>query len=89
MGKITVKVIPSSSRDAIVGWLDESLKIKVKAPPERGKANIAVIELLAAKLGIDKRSIEVVSGHSSPAKIIEIQGLDDAQIVVSIENLKI
>jgi uncharacterized protein len=89
MGKITVKVIPSSSRDAIVGWLDEALKIKVKAPPERGKANIAVIDLLATKLGVDKRSIEVISGHSSPAKIIEIHGLDDAQIVVSIENLKI
>jgi uncharacterized protein len=88
MGRITVKVVPSSSRDAIVGWLDESLKIKVKAPPERGKANIAVINLLAANLGIDKRSIEIVSGNSSPAKILEIHGLDEAEIIASIESLE-
>jgi uncharacterized protein len=87
MGKIRVKVVPSSSRDLVVGWLGESLKIKVKAPPEKGKANAAVIELLASKLGIDKDLIEVVSGHSSPFKVLSIQGLADSQIVAYLKDV--
>jgi uncharacterized protein len=86
MGRISVKVVPSSSRDLIVGWLGESLKIKVKAPPEKGKANAAVINLLAAKLSIDKGLIEVVSGQSSPSKVLLIQGLDDAQMMALLKR---
>jgi uncharacterized protein len=86
MGKLHIKVVPSSSNDVIVGWLGESLKIKVKAPPEKGKANAAVIDLLASKLCIDKRSIEVVSGQSSPSKVLSIQGLDNSQIVDSLKR---
>ena len=87
MGKINVKVVPSSSRNLIVGWLGESLKIKVKAPPERGKANAAVIGLLASKLDIDKELIEVVSGQSSPSKVLSIHGLDDFQIMALLKRL--
>jgi uncharacterized protein len=86
MGKISLKVVPSSSRDSIVGWLGDSLKIKVKAPPEKGKANTAVINLIAAKLGIDKRSISIFSGELSSSKILEIAGLDDAQILEAIDS---
>jgi len=81
MAKISVKVVPSSSKDVIVGWLGESLKIKVKAPPEKGKANAAVIDLLAAKLAIDRDLIEICSGHASSSKVVAIQGWDEAQIL--------
>ena len=77
MAKIHVKVVPSSSRDAVVGWLGESLKVKVQAPPEKGRANLAVVALLAKHLGLDPQAIEVVSGHASPAKVLSIAGLDD------------
>jgi uncharacterized protein (TIGR00251 family) len=80
MGRITVKVVPGSSRDQIVGWLGDALKIKVMAPPEKGKANEAVVELLSMTLGISSDDIEVVSGHSSPSKIIAINGMDDGAI---------
>ncbi|MGP1385677.1 MAG: DUF167 domain-containing protein [Thainema sp.] len=80
MGKIQVKVVPSSSKDVIMGWLGESLKVKVQAPPEKGKANAAVIELLAEHLGIDKSQIEIASGHSSPNKVLLIHGWSDEQI---------
>ena len=68
--------MPGSSRDEIVGWLGDSLKVKVKAPPEKGRANEAVVALLADHLGIDASSIAVVSGHSSPAKVMEVDGMD-------------
>jgi uncharacterized protein (TIGR00251 family) len=52
MGRLSVKVVPGSSRNQIVGSLGDALKIKVMAPPEKGKANEAVVELLSMKLGI-------------------------------------
>jgi uncharacterized protein len=61
--------------------LGESLKIKVMAPSEKGKANAAVIDLLASKLGIEKGLIEVVSGQSSPSKVLLISGFDVCQIM--------
>jgi uncharacterized protein (TIGR00251 family) len=80
MARIHVKVVPSSSRDAVMGWLGESLKVKVMAPPEKGRANLAVVALLAKHLGIEPQAIEVVSGHSSPAKVLSISGLDDEAV---------
>ena len=52
MGRLSLKVVPGSSRDEIVGWLGDSLKVKVKALPEKGRANEAVVALLAERLGI-------------------------------------
>lgn len=39
MGRLSLKLVPGSSRDEVVGWLGDSLKVKVKAPPEKGRAN--------------------------------------------------
>jgi uncharacterized protein (TIGR00251 family) len=78
--RLKVKVVPGSSRNEIVGWLGDALKVKVMAPPEKGKANEAVIGLLAAALGIATDDISVVSGHSSPAKVVAIAGIDDETI---------
>jgi uncharacterized protein (TIGR00251 family) len=78
--RLKAKVVPGSSRNRIVGWLGDALKINVTAPPEKGKANDAVVELLAAALGIATDDISVVSGHSSPAKLVAISGIDDETI---------
>jgi len=77
---LKVKVIASSSRDSIAGWLDDALKVKVMAPPEKGKANKAVISLLADRLSIDSHAINIIGGHSSPNKTITIDGLTEAGI---------
>jgi hypothetical protein len=85
MARLNVKVVPGSSRNQIVGWLGDALKIKVTAPPEKGLANEAVIELLAEALGLSSKDIEIESGHSSPSKIVAINGLDDEAIKKSFE----
>lgn len=61
------------------------MKIKVMAPPEKGRANAAVIGLLADHLGIGADAVEIESGHSSPSKIVAINGLDDEAIKKSFE----
>jgi uncharacterized protein (TIGR00251 family) len=85
MGRLNVKVVPGSSRNQIVGWLGDALKIKVTAPPEKWQANEAVIKLLAETLGISTDDIKVVSGHSSPSKIVAITGMDDEAIKKAFE----
>ncbi len=88
MGRLSLKVVPGSSRDEVVGWLGDSLKVKVKAPPEKGRANEAVVALLADRLGFDPSSIAVVSGHGSPAKVVAINGIDDDAIRQAFPNEK-
>jgi len=85
--KLQIKVIPSSSKDCIAGWLDDTLKVKVKAPPERGKANKAVIKTLEKTLGLAKGSIDISSGTTSTLKIIEISGEDDSLIEKKLANI--
>ena len=77
---LPVKVVPGSSRDKIAGVLGDSLKVTTSAPPEKGKANLAVAALLAAALGVDKRSVELISSPSNPRKEFRISGLSSAQI---------
>ncbi len=78
--KLLLKVVPKSSRNSIVGWMGETLKVCVTAPPERGKANGAVAEVLAAALGVPKESVRIVVGLTSTRKVVEIDGLDAAEV---------
>lgn len=70
--KLSVKVIPSSSKDQIIKIDELSFKIKTTKPPEDGKANEAVIEILADYFKIKKSQINIISGHTSQKKIIDI-----------------
>lgn len=83
--KLSVKVIPSSSKDCIAGWLGDSLKIKVQASPEKGKANRAVIKVLAKAFGINSKSISIVSGETSTNKVLVINGLSKEDIIQRLE----
>lgn len=72
---IMVKVVPGSSKTAISGWLEGMIKIKVAAPPEKGKANECLVEFLADKLKVRRNSISIISGASSPVKQVRISGI--------------
>lgn len=71
---IPVKAVPGASRTEIVGEWDGRLKIVVAAPPEKGKANQAIANLLAERLGVRRRDVSVVRGHTTPLKTIRIEG---------------
>jgi uncharacterized protein YggU (UPF0235/DUF167 family) len=60
--------------------MGKTLKVCVTAPPERGKANAAVEEVLGNALGLPTGCVRVVVGHTSPHKIVEIDGLEEAEV---------
>ncbi len=73
----TTKIVPGSSKTALAGMLDGMLKIKISAPPEKGKANQSLIEFLAKKLGVKKNAVTITSGQTNPVKTIQVLGISD------------
>ena len=73
--RLSIKAVPGSSRDRVVGELGGALKIAVAAAPERGQANQAIVELLAAYLSISPKSIVFTRGHKSPRKEVFLRGM--------------
>ena len=70
------KIVPGSSGPTrICGLLDEMLKIKVSAAPEKGKANQCLIKFLAKELGVKKNTVSIISGNSSPVKHVQVLGV--------------
>jgi len=85
--KLQIKVIPSSSKDGIVGWLEDTLKIKVKAPADKGKANKAVIRVLEKTLSLPRSSVIIESGLTSCLKTININVDNDNDIKEKLARL--
>jgi uncharacterized protein YggU (UPF0235/DUF167 family) len=78
---LRVRVHPGAAGTALVGWMaDGTLKLEVKPAPEQGRANRAVVELLAHTLGLRPAAVRVVRGASSRAKWIEVDGLDESSL---------
>lgn len=78
--KLAVKVSSKASRNAVLGWHAERLRISVTAAPERGKANAAVQALLAETLGLPKSAVVLVQGLSTTHKVFDIHGLSEAEL---------
>ena len=81
MTELAVKVVPRSAKDEIVGWLGGALKVRVMAPPQDGRANRALEQLLATALGLKKNAVTVAAGSSSARKRVAIAGLERAEVL--------
>lgn len=74
-GKLTlqIRVIPRSPATAWAGQMaDGSVKLKVAAVPEKGKANEELVRFLAREFGVPRDHIEIIAGASSHAKLVRI-----------------
>ncbi len=71
---LMIKITPNAHKNEIVGWQGDVLKVKIEAPPEKGKANDLLIEFLAETFSLAKQNIRIVSGHTSRLKKVEING---------------
>lgn len=73
--RIKLKVTPNSSKNQIMGWIGDSLKIKIAAQAKDGKANKELIKFLAEEWDIAKNSIIILKGTKSRNKILEINSV--------------
>jgi uncharacterized protein (TIGR00251 family) len=72
---LTLRVSPGASRSAVVGRYGGGWKVRVAAAPEDGKANDAVVRLLAETLALPTRDVRIVSGMSSRDKTVALEGM--------------
>jgi len=78
--KLTLRVSPGAARTGVVGRHGTAWKVRVAAPPEGGRANDAVVQLLADTLRLPRRDVEIVSGHGGREKIVALAGIDRDEI---------
>lgn len=71
---LTVKVTPNASKNQIVGWEEDYLRVRIRGIPEKGQVNKELISSLAEVLGIAKSQVELISGHTSRIKRLKIEG---------------
>ncbi|MBL9162944.1 MAG: DUF167 domain-containing protein [Planctomycetaceae bacterium] len=84
---IRVKARPGARRNALAGLHDGALRVDVTAAPEKGKANDAIIVLLAKSFGIAKSSIELISSPANPQKRFLLAGVDLAAVKQRLSEL--
>ena len=70
--RLRLRVQPRARRNAILGVHAGALKVAVTAPPDKGKANRAVVELLAATLGLPTGAVELIAGQAARVKTVVV-----------------
>ncbi|MBA3384611.1 MAG: DUF167 domain-containing protein [Actinobacteria bacterium] len=73
--RLRLRVVPGAVNSGVVGRYGDAWKVRVAAAPERGAANAAVVDLVARALGVQPRTVRLVSGFGSRDKIVEVDGL--------------
>lgn len=77
--RLTLRVSPGAARPGIIGRHGDGWKVRVAAAPEDGKANAAVIRLLADTVGVPARDVAILTGHASRDKTVELTGIDERE----------
>lgn len=85
--RLEVKVVPGASRNRVAGRYGDGVKVQVMAPPEKGKANEAVVEVLAEWLSVRPVHIRVASGLTQARKAVLIEGISQQDLQTQLEML--
>lgn len=79
--RLKVRVQPRARGSGLVGWMaDGTLKLTVSEPPEDGRANRAVAELLARTVGVRGAAVTVVRGRAARTKTVDVDGMDEREL---------
>jgi uncharacterized protein (TIGR00251 family) len=74
--RLRLRVAPGARRSEIAGRYGNGWRVRVTAPPDRGRANDEVLDVLAAALDLRRRQLRLVAGASSRDKVVELDGID-------------
>ena len=77
--RLRVRVSPGARRGGVTGRVGDVWKLRVTAPAEGGRANEAVVRLLADTVDVPRRRITLVSGHTARDKVVELGGVEAAE----------
>ncbi len=78
--RLSVRVQPGASKNEVIGFQADVLRVRVTAPPQEGRANKALVELLSDWLGVPKRSVTIIRGETSRDKVVEVRGLPEGKL---------
>ena len=85
---LKVRAVPGAKRPGIVGVYGDALKVAVSEPPERGKANRAILSVLADELRVDARSLQVIAGLGSRDKRVRVAGCGPEELRALIDEFR-
>jgi uncharacterized protein (TIGR00251 family) len=77
--RLSVRITPRAGRDEIAGARAEALAVRVSAPAAEGRANEALCNLLAKRLGVARSRVELVRGRRSRQKVVRVTGVSGAE----------
>jgi uncharacterized protein (TIGR00251 family) len=77
---ISVRVTPRASQEKVVGWEGDVLRVRVTAPPIEGRANEALLRLLARVLGVPSSRLSLVRGQTQRNKVVAVEGLTENEV---------
>ena len=83
---IRVRVQPRASRDRVMGFRDGTLRVSVTAPPHDGRANVALLELLARRLGVARSRLRIVRGHAARDKVVAVEGMSEQEALGRLDD---
>ena len=86
--KISIKVIPNAGKNEVVDFSNGEWRIRVGAPPDKGKANKELISFLSKMLGLRKDNLEILIGEKSHHKVVEVRGLSQDEIMTRLTGGK-
>ena len=78
--RLAVRAVPNAPNSCVVGWVEDTLRVRVHAPALEGRANEELCEFLASELGVRRGSVRVIQGAKSRLKVVEIHGFSAAEV---------
>lgn len=82
-----MRLTPRAARDEVLGFEGDVLRVRVKAPPVEGRANDALLRLLAKALRVSRSNLTIVGGRASRDKTVAVEGLDAVEVRRRIERV--
>lgn len=86
--RLRLRVSPGAARTELAGRLGEAWKVRVRAAPERGRANEAVLSFLSERLGVTRSQLSLVAGHAGREKVVELRGLSSGEAERRLEETR-